>query len=399
MAIPALTNRWVVLALLFFARLVMALQFQSVPPLAPFLAHDLGLTFGQIGTLIGVYMFPGVLLALPGGLLGQRIGDKRAVLVSLALQTLGALLFAFATSFPVALVGRLLGGVGVVMLNVQMIKMTTDWFAGREISTAMGIALSAWPLGIALALSTLGVVALATSWHVAVLLTAVCSALSLALVALLYRDPPAAGAGALSRRLWAISRAELALIAVAGVVWMLANAGYIVFVGFAPALLIQRGIPVSAAGFLVGLASWISIGSVPLGGWLADRLGRLDLFIVAGILANVVAILLLSTGHAVALWLVVFGLALGLSPSAIMTLPAQVLSPLGRGTGFGVYYTIYYAGMAVFPPLAGRLVDTAHDARAALYLAAALMGMTCVALVVLRMMQRVLRLRGVPGVA
>jgi len=42
-------------------------------------------------------------------------------------------------SWTVQIAGRLVAGAGVVLLNVQMTKMVADWFAGREIATAMAI--------------------------------------------------------------------------------------------------------------------------------------------------------------------------------------------------------------------------------------------------------------------
>lgn len=145
-----LTNRWAVLALLFFARASMAVQFQSIPPLATRLVEELGLNYTQIGLLIGLFMFPGIFIALPGGLLGQRYGDKAVVLAGLGLQAGGALVFANAESFALAFAGRLFGGVGVVLLNVQLTKIISDRFAGREIATSMGILMTAWPFGIAI---------------------------------------------------------------------------------------------------------------------------------------------------------------------------------------------------------------------------------------------------------
>ena len=45
-----------------------------------------------LGLLIGLYMLPGIVIALPGGMLGQRFGAKRVVLVGLALMTIGGAL-------------------------------------------------------------------------------------------------------------------------------------------------------------------------------------------------------------------------------------------------------------------------------------------------------------------
>ena len=144
---PILTNRWIVLALLFFARASMAVQFQSIPPISTLMVEELGFNFTQIGILIGLFMLPGVFIALPGGLLGQRFGDKAVVLVGLGLQVIGSLVLANSAKFPMAFAGRLIGGVGAVMLNVQLTKIVNDWFADKEIITAMAVLMSSWPFG------------------------------------------------------------------------------------------------------------------------------------------------------------------------------------------------------------------------------------------------------------
>ncbi len=389
MALPKLKNRWAVLTLIHLARICMAIHFQSVPPLAPWLARDLALSQSQIGVLIGLFMFPGVILALPGGLLAQRFGDRRVTLAGLALLTVGAVLFAGATSFAGAFAGRLLGGIGLVLLNVISTKMVTDWFSGREIATAMGIMLTAWPMGIALSLSALGSLASLTSWSTAVAATAALSALMLLLIDLLYADPPSAAVPSpdATRRLVQITRGEGILALAVGAIWMLANAGYIVFVGFAPAWLISTGMAAGSAGLLAGLSSWIMIGSVPIGGWLIDRVGRVNLFICTGAVVSAAMILLFSAGDALVLATAGFGVLTGLWASAIMTLPGQVLSPRGRATGFGLFYIVYYAGMASAPPLAGWLQDRSGDPRAALWFAAVLVLLAAAALAPFRALQ------------
>ncbi len=51
-----------------------------------------------------------------------------------------------------------------------------------------------------------------------------------------------------------------------------------------------------------------------------------------------------------------------------MALPAQVLRPENRAGGMGVYFTWYYAGMALLPGIAGMARDmTASPAAPALF--------------------------------
>jgi MFS family permease len=82
-------NRWVVLALVVVARTAMGFQAQSVAAVGPFLVGDLGLSYARRGTLIGLYLLPGAFLALSGGVLGARFGDRAVVLSALGLMTLG----------------------------------------------------------------------------------------------------------------------------------------------------------------------------------------------------------------------------------------------------------------------------------------------------------------------
>src|SRR5947209_17193795 len=143
-----LHNRWVALALFFLARTAMAIQFQTVGALGPLLVRDIGLDYARLGTLIGLYMLPGVLLALPGGMLIQRFGASAIAYLGLGAMAVGGELMGLASAYPALVAGRLLSGAGAVLLNVALTKMVADWFARREIVTAMAILVSSWPLGI-----------------------------------------------------------------------------------------------------------------------------------------------------------------------------------------------------------------------------------------------------------
>ena len=129
-----LRSRWVMLAVLTTARLAMGFQFQSVGSASPFLVADLGIDYASVGFLIGLYLLPGVALALPGGFIGKRFGDKRVVVAGLLLMFIGGILVGASDSYGMVSAGRFISGVGAVLLNVLLTKMTTDWFArGRGV--------------------------------------------------------------------------------------------------------------------------------------------------------------------------------------------------------------------------------------------------------------------------
>ena len=147
--------RWVILFVLFFARTTMAFQYQSAAALAPFITQSFAVSLAELGLLIGLYLGPGIVVAIPGGALAARFGDTRVVTISLAMMLGGGLLIALSPNWEALLAGRVIAGIGGVIVNIVMTKMLVDWFAGREIGTAMGVFVSSWPLGIAAALISL----------------------------------------------------------------------------------------------------------------------------------------------------------------------------------------------------------------------------------------------------
>jgi MFS family permease len=203
----ARAQRWLILAMLFAARTAMAFQFQSIAALGPVLISDLAIDYTLLGTLVGLYLLPGVVFSLPGGLLGQRFGDKRIAVFGLALMAIGGVWVGASGSFASAAAGRLLSGVGGVLLNIHLTKMTTDWFAGREIVLAMALLLSSWPIGIGIALVLLPPIATATSGSTALATTALASALPLIVMLAAYRAPADLAVSPASWR-FRLSRAE-----------------------------------------------------------------------------------------------------------------------------------------------------------------------------------------------
>jgi MFS family permease len=149
-----------------------------------------------------------------------------------------------------------------------------------------------------------------------------------------------------------------------------------------------RGATIAEAGLLVSVAIWISLGSVPLGGWLADRFRRRhDTLIVVGCLACGLAIGALPVLPGPLAWSALAGLLAGLAPGAMMALLPKSLAPRHLATGFGVYYTVYYLGMAVTQPVAGLLRDRSGSPAAPVVFAAALMAATVLGLGAFRLVQ------------
>jgi predicted MFS family arabinose efflux permease len=378
-------TRWLMLLVLFLARTAMAYQFQTVGSCGPFLVDALGIDYAVLGTLIGLYMLPGIVFALPGGVLGQRFGAKGIVLPGLALMVLGGALTA-SESVAVIVAGRALSGTGAVLINVLMTKMVTDWFAGREIVTAMAVFIASWPLGLAMGLLTFAPVALATSWRAVMLMGAALALVALLLVAAVYREPPGAARGLAQLRV-DLSRREWSLILLAGLIWSAYNVGYIVLISFLPELFAARGFSLTDASRLVSLLGWVLIPSVPLAGYVAERFGRPNVLMAASLVAVAAATAILPFVPTPAAVFVFIVLAIGIPAGLIMALPAQALTPGNRSSGMGVFYTAYYVGMAALPPVAGLTRDWSGNLAATTSFCAGMMVLAVLGLWLFRRVQ------------
>lgn len=161
----------------------------------------------------------------------------------------------------------MISGIGAVLLNVLLTKMTADWFVGREIGTALALLVSSWPIGIGTALIILPWLAAAFSAPTALVSTAVAAAMVLVLVAITYHAPTTASDGPLpaGKLDFGLSLREFGLVSLAGGVWALFNVGYIILLSFGPPLLIAQGLPAREAGFATSLATWTIIATMALG--------------------------------------------------------------------------------------------------------------------------------------
>jgi MFS family permease len=364
------------LLVIFFTRTALGFQFQSIAALTPFLVAAFDLTWAQVGLLMGLFMLPGVVFALPGGLLGQRFGSLRVTIAGLGLLIIGGMLVSYAGGFGTAALGRTLAGTGGVLVNIMLARMVAEWFRGRELQTAMGLMLAAWPFGMALALMILGPLALIASWRVAEYAAVVAAGLALGVVALIYQDPPGAGGSESARPRLNVPARVWALAVSAGIGYALLNASIIVVASFAPSFLMSRGASVSEAGLITGAALWISIMSVPLGGLVADRVNRPRLLIVAGCLAAAVSMVCIARAPLPTLWMMVTAILLGLPPSIMMALLPRAVGAEHLATALGVFYALFYLGMAVSQSLAGLLRDLTGDPGMPLLFAAVLMALT-----------------------
>lgn len=362
--------RWRILALLFLVRCVMALQFSTIGAIGPLIQDRFAVDAAAIGWLVGLYFLPGVFIALPGGTIARLIGDTRVVLIGLGFMAAGSFLAGLVPVWEAQLAGRLVAGIGGVLLNVLMSKLVLDWFTGREIATAMSVFVSSWPVGIGLGLWLQPVLAGNLGSATPYFVEAGLALAGLVAIAAFYRPPPGAAAQFAPAHAGALGLRAFLAVMMAGAVWGLFNAALGIILGFGPSVLIAEGWALAAAGAAISLVPWSVVISGPLGGHLSDRFGRPAPILLAGAGVQALCLWLFPLVEAYGAMLLIMGVAGGLAVGPIMALPSKVLTAQNRAVGMGVFYTVYYICFALAPWLAGLRVRAAGQTVAAFNFAA-----------------------------
>lgn len=362
------------LAAVFTLRAALGVLFQAPGAAGAVLVPAFGMDWTQFGTLVGLFWLPGLVIAVPLGLVAPRLGDRAVVLFGMGLLVAGGVVSAMAGA-GVALLyaGRLMMGSGTVLVIVLLTKMMQDRFKGADLFPAMAIYVLGWPLGIAAAQAVLPGLSVAFGWQVPFLAGA--AAMMVAFVGLAAASKPSSRSPAPVAASGRLTGREIRLMCLAGACWAMVNGTYMVLVTFAPPLLVARGLSVGEAGFATSLMSWVNLVAVPAGAMLARRPVLVMPMVVGCITASAAlaaALPFAGLGWAAAI-LAAHGLLYALPITVFSALPALAVPPERRAQGLGVYFVWFYGGCTGFPPLAGWLADQTGGATVPVIFAAALL--------------------------
>lgn len=335
------------------------------------------------GTLLGLlgsaYFYPYAAMQLPAGLLSDSWGPRRTITLFFAVAFVGSLILGFAPGISMAVVGRVLVGLGVSMLFVPTMKILAEWFEVAEFSTMTGILMAMGGLGSLIAASPLAAMSSWLGWRASFIIVGVFTLLLAALVWLLVRDRPSdfglpspnvATAAAKSEPIGLMQ----GIVRVAGykAFWPLAVWFFFtmaIFFSFAglwggPYLMQVYGLSKAQAGRILSMCAVGMIIGSPLLSILSNRLfrGRKPVIVIASLVNLAMTLLLWAfTADIPPVAMYCLCLSIGVFTSAIVTLGftvAKELFPVGiAGTSTGLANIFPFAGGAVFQPLVGAVLE------------------------------------------
>ena len=303
---------------LFFVFAIEAWEMMIIVYTSPLIANDFGLDTIAVGNLIGA-MFIGMLLgSLAWGKVAERIGRKRAILLSLATYGVISLASAFAPDYVTLYSLRLLSGVAAVGMMVVTFAHFQELLPLRY-RGALSVYLAAgWPVGMLLALGAT-VWLLPWGWRAIIVLSSMGSLWALVVAYWVPESPYwLAGAGKQTQARAVIARLSRGAVQVpehcrlhidqtsrghqrelfkaalckVSVLQIAVNFtfswGYWGLQTWLPTLLQQRGLNLPQSYGFIALSALCMIPGYMAASWLTHRLGRKKV-IIAFISASVVA--------------------------------------------------------------------------------------------------------------
>jgi len=151
---PPAILRWIVLIFISLAMFGNYYIYDCISPLADVLKAQLHFTDANLGLLQGIYSIPNIFMVLIGGIIIDKIGTKKAVLIFACLVFIGALFTTVKGDIVFMATGRLIFGLGAESMIVGITTILARWFKGKELSFAFGLNLTIARLGSFLALNS-----------------------------------------------------------------------------------------------------------------------------------------------------------------------------------------------------------------------------------------------------
>jgi MFS family permease len=323
----------------------------------------------------------------------DRYGVKPVGIISMLLTIAGVLFVAMGNSFGVVLAGRIIAGTGASSLVIIVPQAIAQWFVHRDMGVAMGIFNTAMPIGTIVSLNAFPVLAGAWGWRSGIWATILITALSLAVFAIFYRRPPdipgkekgvgrpGPGMDSVGFPIWLVGGA-----------WALFNASIISLFTFAPDFMVTKGLGLGSAGFDTSLVMVGAMVFSPVIGFMVDRVGRKELFIVIGSIGMASFLTLLpGVSHNFGLLFLLVGFTVALIPAPVFSLAADVVNPQRLGLGYGILSMLNNAGVFPGPQMVGLSRDATGSYSVSFWLMAlfsALAGMVILALWIKRRAKR-----------
>lgn len=354
---------WVILVVVFFASVAAPFNQFKVPPIIPTLIETFQINLTQAGLFMSIIAGIGLLLAIPAGIVVQRLGSKVTILIALSLMAAGAAAGALSGNYSLLLGSRVIEGLGMGLIGVAAPATIAMWFPPDKQGTPMGIWATWVPVGLVSIYNLAPILTASLGWQSVWWIGSGFAVVMMVFSGLLITQPPTQGPAAAQTQAMpnlkqALANRNIWLLALA---FACMNLTLVTLGTYYPTFLHEvRGYPLGQASFIASVATLVVFVSAPAAGWLSDRIGsRRLLFSTPFLVISVLFIFPFHvTGWLIYLVLIIQGLVVGAIPTSTFAAASEIMGkPQWAGLGLAVVLVGQNVGQLIGPVLFGELVQ------------------------------------------
>ncbi len=390
MALSSQQYKWYILILVVLTNmLVVAMPAMGMSVLADEISRDLNLDLVQVGIVWGIGSLPGILTSLLGGVIGDKVGPKRVLVIGSLLAGLLGAARGLAPNFLTMTILVVLFGALIPFVTMNSMKTAGQWFPPQQLGLANGLISMGMALGFLLGalLSATTFSPLLGGWRNVLISYGVAGAL-LSIPWAFTRTVPLhrhANGQQISIRAAVLHVARLKNIWLLGFTLFGVSGSIQGMLGYLPLYL--RGLgwePLRADGALSAFHTISMIFVLPIALW-SDRLGSRKRLLQIAILFVVLGTGMLSVAQGGLVWSAVLlaGFVRDAFMAIFMTMVIETegVGPVFAGTALGLTMAISGIGNVLAPPLGNSLAILWPGAPFAFWAFLAGLGLVCLSLI------------------
>ena len=328
--------------------------------------QEFNLTLQQLGIVAAIPPLCQALLSIPVGLLSDRVGAKKLILVSLALAASGSILASQARNPAMLIIAISLLYMNTSIYHPSSYSFTTRLFSPRNRPRALGIHGAGGTLGMALGPISVSVLMglFALGWRNVYIFWAIPTVLG-AISVLMIRYEPTTDAVEEEKGYEpqyqndGDSLLSHALVMFLVFISIRQVAMQMISTFFTTYLVFEKGFSEALSSLVYGGSSLLGLVSAPIGGLLASRYGEKKWLMIALSLSYIslgLAITLPSVSAFVIFYLI-HGFCNMLGMAANSAIIARLTPSRRRGLGYALYFLPGSIMGAVAPIIAAHIAD------------------------------------------
>lgn len=190
MLVQAPFRAWSIFCVMAAANLLSSLQQVGLATVSGDVALSFHADAATLGLLSATFSYTYAAMQIPAGILVDTAGSRKSVTVALLFAAAGTFLFAASSQLLPACFGRVLTGLGLSMVAVPLMKLTSVWFPARDFGKMTAISFVIGSIGYWAATTPVAWISSIFGWRIPFMGIAVSLAVLAVIVWIIVRDQP-----------------------------------------------------------------------------------------------------------------------------------------------------------------------------------------------------------------